>query len=382
MHTYRSNGVHLSCWICTLVALAAACLLLALPAYAEAPPQMLAAQVVTAPWAAPSQQPGAARPPAETSFVPPPLLRTPAPAPLSEEQRAIVRGTKSEGLAEPSWLRYVVSNEWRHDVVFPRVQGLGGAYVGVATDQNYTVAAAARSELLFLFDYDAEVGRVHRVYHAFMAECPTPAEFRALFEEKSVPRGKEILQKAAPTPKEAAQLVRVYTHYRERLQIYLRHVANLQVGSRRPTWLGDPEAYGYIRSLVQAGRVQTVQGDLNGAVALRSIGETARSLGIPVRIIYTSNAEGFFQYTQAFRENLASLPHDEKSVVLRTYKHGFPSAQGDTWHYTLHQLDDFLARLGQKGYANVHRVMADLRGQKAVDPIGVSYYDGSVPRRK
>lgn len=313
-----------------------------------------------------------------------PLVAAAAPRPLSQGARRAVEAVPDEKPYDVR-IHFLTSNERRHDVFYPLLRGLGGAYVGVATDQNYTVAAAARSELLFLFDYDAEVGRVHRVYHAFMAECATPAEFRALFEEKSVPRGKEILQKSAPDAKEAAQLVRVYTHYRDRLQIYLRHVANLQVGSRRPTWLGDPEAYGYIRALVQAGRVQTVQGDLNGAVALKSVGDTARALGIPVRIFYTSNAEGFFQYTPAFRENLAALPHDDKTVVLRTYKHGFPSAQGDTWHYTLHQLDDFLGRIGQKGYPNVHRVMADLRAkeaQKAVEAIGVSYYDGAVPRHK
>ena len=62
-------------------------------------------------------------------------------------------------------------------VLLARIGGLGGAYIGVATDQNYTMAAAARSELLFLMDYDAEVGRIHRIYHAFMAEAATPAEF-------------------------------------------------------------------------------------------------------------------------------------------------------------------------------------------------------------
>lgn len=127
-----------------------------------------------------------------------------------------------------------------------------------------------------------------------------------------------------------------------------------------------------------------VQGDLNGTVALRSIGDTARALGLPVRVVYTSNAEGFFRYTQAFKDNLASLPHDEKTVVLRTYKRGMTAPEGDLWHYNLHKMDDFLARIASPGYPNVAAVMTDMRmtpiGRKLIEATGVSYYDERVPK--
>lgn len=127
-----------------------------------------------------------------------------------------------------------------------------------------------------------------------------------------------------------------------------------------------------------------VQGDLNGTVALRSIGDTARALGLPVRVVYTSNAEGFFRYTQAFKDNLASLPHDEKTVVLRTYKRGMTAPEGDLWHYNLHKMDDFLTRIATPGYPNVAAVMTDMRttpiGRKLIEATGVSYYDERVPK--
>ena len=81
-------------------------------------------------------------------------------------------------------------------------------------------------------------------------------------------------------------------------------MANIRVGQRHPTWLGDPDAYAYIRGLVLGGRFLAIQGDLNGTAALKNIGETARALQLPVRIIYTSNAEGFFKYNPQFRDNL------------------------------------------------------------------------------
>ena len=174
------------------------------------------------------------------------------------------------------------------------------------------------------------------------------------------------------------------SRYRQRLALYLHQVAHVRVGQRKPTWLGDPAAYSYIRSLVQSGRVMAVQGDLNGAVALRSIGDTARALNLPVRVVYTSNAEGFFRYTQAFKDNIASLPHDEKSVILRTYKRGMAAPEGDLWHYNLHKIDDFLARIAMPGYSTVAAVMTDIRttpeGKKRVESIGVSYYDESIPK--
>ena len=185
---------------------------------------------------------------------------------------------------------------------------------------------------------------------------------------------------SAKGPKEIASLQKVYDHYRERLRIYLRHVTNIQVGGRHPTWLGDPAAYAYIRALVQGGRVVTVQGDMHGTVALRSIGAACKALKVPVRIFYTSNAEAFFKYSQAFRDNLASFPIDDKSVMLRTYKHGMPAAAGDTWHYNLHQISDFQERLGLRDYGSIGRIMIDIRGHKSVDPLGVSYMDGSVKR--
>lgn len=341
--------------------------------------------VVTAPWAAPSQAPGARQVPLtpEQRWEPPALTLTP-PAPLTPEQRAIVQATKSEKLPEPTWLRYVLSNEWRHDVTFPKLKGLGGVYIGVATDQNYTMAAAMQAELLVTMDYDAEVVAMHRIYHAFIAASPTAQDLRAWFRQQNAYKAGELLVNTAPNKEEGARLAKLYGRYRDRVAIYLFHVANIRVGNRHPSWLGDPEAYNYIRGLVQSGRVLAVQGDLNGTTTLRSIGDTARALGLKVHVIYTSNAEGFFKYSQNFKDSLASLPHDEKSVMLRTFKHGMTSPPGDLWHYNLHQLDDFLERLKLPAYVNIYRVMQDLQkspeGQKRIEPIGVSYYDAGVPR--
>ncbi|HNF98887.1 MAG TPA: hypothetical protein PK493_16435, partial [Pseudomonadota bacterium] len=58
--------------------------------------------------------------------------------------------------------------------------------------------------------------------------------------------------------------------------------------------------------------------------------------------------------------------------------------EGDLWHYNLHKMDDFLARIATPGYPTVAAVMTDIRttpaGRKQVEAIGVSYYDESIPK--
>src|SRR5262245_3928301 len=107
-------------------------------AFAE--PQVAMAHVVTAPWAAPSQAPGAKPLTLEPAIAKwePPAITAPPPPPLSPEQQKIVQATQGEKIPEPNWARYVLSNEWRHDVLFPKLAGLGGVYIGVAPDQSYT----------------------------------------------------------------------------------------------------------------------------------------------------------------------------------------------------------------------------------------------------
>lgn len=339
-------------------------------------------KVVTAPWALEGNY-KPTRSEAVPDWQPPHLDETPPPPPLSAEHRELLLATKQEKLPEPTWARYVMSNEWRHDVLFPKLAGLSGVFIGVATDQNYTMAAAARAALLVTVDYDSDVVFTHRIYHHFIRVSPTAQDLLSFYASSGQPKALALLSQVASSKEEETRLHKTYLRYRERLAIYLHQVAKLRVFDRKPTWLGDPAAYGYIRSLVLGGRVLAVQGDLNGAVTLRSIGDTARALKLPVRVIYTSNAEGFFQYGQAIKDNLAALPHDEKTVVVRTYKRGMTAPLGDLWHYNVHKLDDFLLRSMTPGYSNVAAIMSDLRktplGRKRIEPLGVSYLDEGIP---
>ena len=76
--------------------------------------------------------------------------------PLSDSDTEILSALPDE---KPYNVRihFLRSNERRHDVFFPALRQLGGGYIGVGADQNYTLAAVARAELLWLIDIDGDV---------------------------------------------------------------------------------------------------------------------------------------------------------------------------------------------------------------------------------
>ncbi|HRI50702.1 MAG TPA: hypothetical protein PLW65_11020, partial [Pseudomonadota bacterium] len=58
------------------------------------------------------------------------------------------------------------------------------------------------------------------------------------------------------------------------------------------------------------------------------------------------NVEQWFRYSPQFRRNLAGLPRDDKTVVVRTLARGeLPAPDQDRWHFSVQTLDDFLFRM-------------------------------------
>ena len=116
------------------------------------------------------------------------------------------------------------------------------------------------------------------------------------------------------------------------------------------SWLSDPALYARVRTLFTSGRVVARNGDVTADGALRASGRVARRLGVPVRVIYFSNAEQFFPLGAGYRENVEALPTDERTVVLRTFRErGGPYPPGERWHYLVQPIADQNARL-EAGY--------------------------------
>ncbi|MBL9041069.1 MAG: hypothetical protein JNM83_05685 [Myxococcales bacterium] len=262
---------------------------------------------------------------------------------LSVDQQHILQTTSEE---KPYDVRrhFLRSNERRHDLFFSALGRLGGGYLGVGADQNYTLAAVAQAELVFLVDIDAEVIRWHKIYAALIPLAESSQALGKLFH----PRAEATVRHALETRwgSESVELWQSYRVYRGMISAHLGRERQISRNGRAATWLSDPVLYGRIRELMTARRVIARVGDLHGERTLLGIGQAARSLQVTMRTIYLSNVEQWFRYSPQFRRNLVQLPHDGRTVVLRTLARGdVPAPPEDRWHFSVQTLDEFIARI-------------------------------------
>lgn len=337
---------------------------------------------------------GAAEPgPAPTSTGPtaaaPAAAPAPTPAPASPESAEhslaaldaqLLRAPHDEA---PHSVRrhYLWSNERRHDLFYPSLAGLGGAYMGVGGDQNYTLAAAATADVLWLIDLDQAVVYLHRLYAALLPVALRPGELVALFDKRHRSEVHAAVAAAYPDGEEQRAVLQVYHAYRDLLYRHLQSELHRSHGPRG-TWLSDLRKYQHMQRLARAGRIISRLGDLTGPSTLHEIADTARRAGVPIHAIYLSNAESWFSYGPAFRSNLSGLPFDERSVILRTVKStvlAYPA--GDIWHYAIQRAQHFAEALAQPGYRSIDVAMVDavLHKTPGVSLIGFPLKSGQKP---
>ena len=317
------------------------------PSPAAADPQAVASpEPSEAPVAADIAKP--ADPKASANAEAPPAAPADPLAPLSADARTTLRGGPEDAPFEVE-THYIQSNETRHDLFFPYIDGIGGAFIGVGSDQSFTMAAHARSELVFMMDIDSRVVDLHRIYEVLVPRAASPRELVDMFLEANAESTTAILEEAFAA-EEPARLKKILTGFRVGRETVYRHLERV-IGRERegaPTsWLSDPDKFAHMQKLYRAGRVRVMTGNLAGASSMRTAAAASEALGIPVRVLYMSNAEEYFKYTPDFVANIEAMPLDERSVVLRTiYNKNWVHA--DLWAYQVQPLEDLRTRLAER----------------------------------
>jgi hypothetical protein len=278
----------------------------------------------------------------------PPPLTDVGVRPLEDPARTAFHGPPAEQLVERPFdtRHFTYSNENDHALWLAHATGLGGGYLGVGSDQNYTLFAAARSELVWLMDYDLVVTRAHRIYRALILESVSANEFLLRWEPFDERATRELVEAAfAADPDRAALLELLDVLWRDAGH-YFRKVAARRAPDGGPgSWLADPELYRYVRAMFAAERVRIVPGDLLGTTMMPGIAGAHRALGMPMRVVYLSNAEEYFPYNEAFRGSFGAMPIDDRSVVLRTVARKVPDGSRRAWHYQVQPARRFVELL-------------------------------------
>lgn len=245
---------------------------------------------------------------------------------LTAEQREIFYGAPEDPPAKEllgvnedyAGRSYLAGDEWNLHLYREHIEDIGGTYVGVGADQGYLLMSWSQPEYGFLIDYDPLVVETHKIYRAFFLHAKTPKEFMALWKRKNRDEALEIIEAQWEGDKNLKMVKRIYRDWRRRINRRLVRLERQLRDDEIPSYLTDQKRYDFIRGMIATDRIRPMSGNLLEDEGLIGIGEAARKLGAPVRVLYLSNAQEYWAYPKQYRENIAKMYFDEKSYVLHT----------------------------------------------------------------
>ena len=287
------------------------------------------------------------------------------PGPLDAASRATLAGIVAD--PPPAKLiqgqHYFISNEVYPERFRTALADLGGIVVGVGPEQSYFYAGWAKPEVLILMDFDELIVDLHGVYRAFFLAAPDAGAFVALWNDPV--QAKPALAAAAGSPAELAKLEYAYKVGRRYVYERMRQGRKRYGQFKIATFLTDEAQYNTLVALASEGRMVAVHGDLTGKRTMNGIAEAARALALPVRALYLSNVEQYFDYQSGLAANLSAQPVDDKSIVLRTFfRH---DDDDDHYRYYVQSSTGMRAWLGLGTVRNLAGMLAQARPFKQGD---------------
>ncbi len=277
-------------------------------------------------------------------------------APLSDEYVKLLAALPADPAPKKLVLdsHYAVSNEnqlwlW-HDTLVDR----HGVFVGVGCDQNYLMAGWSKPDVLVLMDFDQVVVDVHHVYRSLFMAAKDPAEFMALWKKKKEVH--DLLEKDITDKTELKRARSAYDTFGTEVAYRLKVLHDTFKAQKMSTFLDDQTQYQYVVDLYKTNRVFSVRGDLTADLTVKAIGSAAHTMGLPVRVLYLSNAETYWPFGKGYKENVASLPFDEKSIVIRTIGLG-SNKNVDPFHYITQDAGNFLLWLKQPWIQGIYKLV-------------------------
>ena len=282
-----------------------------------------------------------------------------------------------------------LSNENAFQTVIPELKAnmpVGGVYLGVGPEQNFTYIVAMRPKLAFIVDIRRQNMIEQLLYKAFVEMSANRAEFlsrlfarrrpstlapnatvdelfaayasvmpsEALFKENFAAATDRLVKdhKFALSADDLKGLEYVYSaFYRGGPDLnysfspsgvsggfgggfpsYQDLMTETDGQGEHRSYLATEENFRVLRDYERNNAIVPVVGDFGGDKALRAVGDYVRDHGATVTAFYTSNVEQYlFQEVYAWRKflsNVATFPVDTKSTFIRSISNrGFPLSQ-------------------------------------------------------
>ena len=213
---------------------------------------------------------------------------------------------------------YLSGDEANMQIFYERIKDIGGMYCGVGTDQAYLLMGWMKADFAVNCDYDPWVRWLHLAYVAFFEKAETYDDLRSYFLRKNVKKSRKYLREFYKDHPEAKKIERVFRNAQGKANRRLRRLKKWMTENKTPSFATDQAQYDHVRSMVRTGRFRPLLCNLLADTCLIGVGDASRKLNVPLRVLYTSNAEQYWPYSDQFRANIKAQNFDDKSVILRT----------------------------------------------------------------
>ncbi|MFI5229733.1 MAG: hypothetical protein ACHQWU_11735 [Gemmatimonadales bacterium] len=284
------------------------------------------------------------------------------------------------GLSEPGGYfdsDNIITNEESYLKVASQLRKVGvhgGAYIGVGPDQNFSYIALIHPSIAFIIDIRRDNLLEHLLFKSLFAMSRNRLEYLCLLFGKPVPRDVEAwsgrplaammsyLEQhpsdsslAAATRRRSEQRIAAFgvpLDARDRAMVdryrgeFVADGLNTRYSSlgrnnrtdyptfgdliaatnragQPVSYLATEESFQLVRGMEAADRIVPVVGNVAGDKAVRAIGAYAAQHGLKVSAFYVSNVEQYLMTRQGgfdvFAANVAALPRDTTSVIIRSY---------------------------------------------------------------
>ncbi len=278
---------------------------------------------------------------------------------LSKKERKVLAGIPED--PPPKALsagdnHFLVSDEDQAERFIPHLPQ-GGIYVGVGPEQSYLYASWARPVLLILVDFDQMVVDLHGIYAAFFLEAPDGDGVVTRWGKPAA--GRAAIAARVRDAARRKTLLALYDSARKVVHPRLQRLRERHEKGKVKSFLTDQAHFDYVKALLSTGRTRALRGDLTGERTMKGVAKAARALGEPVRCLYLSNVEFYFDYESGLGDNCAVQPTDAGSAVLRTVVR----TEGEgRYHYCVQRANHFRGWL-EAGVDSVGQMMARAFGR-------------------
>ena len=295
-----------------------------------------------------------------------------------------------------------VSNETAYLHVLDRLRKEvppGRVYVGVGPEQNFSYIAALKPSLAFTIDIRRDNQLQHLFYKALFEISETPQEWLGNLTGRRLPREalnqpfQDWILQLEKLPRDEALVQQVREEVARRLpgyglrgepgdwatlikmhEVFGRNVLDIRftfirfspgtvhanfkeillgkdLKGQYANFLASVDSYRTIRRMQQENRIIPLVGDFAGSQAIAQVSAEMRRRNLLLGVFYLSNVEDYLMMRglpddpmEQFVYNLEGLPHDARSLLVRTHRYDMQRSQ--PYSYGDHLFVPRVQRLG------------------------------------